>query len=688
MTRKTSRPGLLDRSCLSVSVLLMLFWSTTNAPSLAERETQSQPFRWGQFSKIIKDRDNLSPKEQKQELERQQNRKKYNAEHSLSEDTYTKYSLDQLLSGVDWKLICPAGAATLKVERCPFTDPKAMRGFSDLASCLDARKIQINHPTARISDIAFVQTLDTEVRNKSNARLSFRCSSPTSNTIHILLKDKKRGQTIWQDSLKLFPEEQEYDKSFALPPFSSGDCTLSFELGTSPGLTSLSCLSLRLDDPDPAVQRLDQETRKWFTASYTNLLKFTPAEINGRIKRLRQGVLTIAVVDKAHKPVPKARVEVTMLRHYFPFGCNFNGLKPEDHSLAQRNYQGRFAEVFNYAKLPCYWNEVESKPGKRDFSKIESMAKWCGANNIIPIAYDLVSPFHIPAWASKDYHAAIGQLRATVIDSIDHLSNLIKHWDVVDGALLAQFCSKDNLMEQWLQQDKLAGVAGRALVWAHAANSKNKLTLIVNELFTTTHYPNLYANLRQQSNLPDVIGLALPMQNKQLSIDDIWHVCSNVETFDKDLYLMDLAVVSAEPRPKAAFTTTYSDWHSTSNGETKQADFVDKLYRALFSNRNVSGIFWRDFSDRGAFMGAPDGLLRADGTPKPAYNRLANLIRKEWWTNSSSLCDQKGITTTVAFFGDYKVTVRDDKGHITRGTLSFTPSTQLEIRTITIDNSI
>ena len=53
--------------------------------------------------------------------------------------------------------------------------------------------------------------------------------------------------------------------------------------------------------------------------------------------------------------------------------------------------------------------------------------------------------------------------------------------------------------------------------------------------------------------------------------------------------------------------------------EAQQAQEVEDLYRVLFSHPSVEGITWWDFSDQGAWMKAPAGLLRKDMSPRPAY---------------------------------------------------------------------
>jgi endo-1,4-beta-xylanase len=58
------------------------------------------------------------------------------------------------------------------------------------------------------------------------------------------------------------------------------------------------------------------------------------------------------------------------------------------------------------------------------------------------------------------------------------------------------------------------------------------------------------------------------------------------------------------------------------------------LYALLFAHPAVHALTWWDFSDRGAWQGAAAGLVRQDMSPKPAYERLRELIKGEWWTRA------------------------------------------------------
>ena len=99
------------------------------------------------------------------------------------------------------------------------------------------------------------------------------------------------------------------------------------------------------------------------------------------------------------------------------------------------------------------------------------------------------------------------------------------------------------------------------------------------------------------------------------------------------------------------------DWPSTPEGEARQAAELELHYRSLFGHPAVASITYWGMADRGAWLNAPAGLVRRDGTPKPGYFALRDLIRREWWTPSQTLrTDGSGRVTVSGVKGRYRLT--------------------------------
>jgi hypothetical protein len=45
-------------------------------------------------------------------------------------------------------------------------------------------------------------------------------------------------------------------------------------------------------------------------------------------------------------------------------------------------------------------------------------------------------------------------------------------------------------------------------------------------------------------------------------------------------------------------------------------------------------------------------------SPKPAYDRLQELIKKQWWTNTEGRTNEQGEFATRAFYGTHLLTAQ------------------------------
>ncbi|MES1169262.1 MAG: 1,4-beta-xylanase, partial [Leifsonia sp.] len=102
------------------------------------------------------------------------------------------------------------------------------------------------------------------------------------------------------------------------------------------------------------------------------------------------------------------------------------------------------------------------------------------------------------------------------------------------------------------------------------------------------------------------------------------------------------------------------DWPSTPEGEERQADELVRHYRSLVAHPLVEAITYWGITDAGAWLGAPIGLVRADGTPKPSYDALRSLVKEDWWLSPTrSLTDEHGRVSVSGFSGDYLLRAGD-----------------------------
>jgi hypothetical protein len=135
-------------------------------------------------------------------------------------------------------------------------------------------------------------------------------------------------------------------------------------------------------------------------------------------------------------------------------------------------------------------------------------------------------------------------------------------------------------------------------------------------------------------------------------LQTVWDTCDAYAKLGLPIHFTETTIVSGAQRAKDM------GWDDTTpRGEAAQAEQTVNFYTALFAHPAVEAITWWDFSDHGAWQGAPAGLLRRDMSPKPVYDRLMSLIREQWWTKTQTQTGAAGQAEVRAFYGKHRVTV-------------------------------
>ncbi|GAB3055424.1 hypothetical protein GCM10027053_15340 [Intrasporangium mesophilum] len=107
------------------------------------------------------------------------------------------------------------------------------------------------------------------------------------------------------------------------------------------------------------------------------------------------------------------------------------------------------------------------------------------------------------------------------------------------------------------------------------------------------------------------------------------------------------------------------DWPTTPDGEARQADEIVRHYRTVVWHPAVESPTYWGITDHGAWLGAPSGLLRRDGSRKPSFNALHDLIRREWWYPRTTMRpDGTGAVRQYGFAVHYRVAASGVDAHV------------------------
>jgi GH35 family endo-1,4-beta-xylanase len=180
------------------------------------------------------------------------------------------------------------------------------------------------------------------------------------------------------------------------------------------------------------------------------------------------------------------------------------------------------------------------------------------------------------------------------------------------------------------------------------------LKLVINDYDTAPSYHQLLKTLIEAGAPVDIIGQQCHMHDGPWSVTKTWEVLNRLSQLKRPILMSELSVLSG-PKRQIDWYNNVPGWNTDPENEQKQADFLEQWYRLVYSHSNTVGIVVWNYTDRGAWLGAPVGFLRKDGTPKPAFERLHALINERWRTNGEFTTDEQGrVMVPQAYEGWYE----------------------------------
>ena len=390
---------------------------------------------------------------------------------------------------------------------------------------------------------------------------------------------------------------------------------------------------------------------------------WSDAQIDQRIQQYRTAEVTLTITDAAGKPV-QGEVAIEQTRHKFLFGCNAYMLGRCGDASAETTYRKQFAGLFNFATLPFYWGAYEHQETHPDVDRLRRMATWCAENNIRPKGHPLCWHNVAPKWLyDRDVDAIERAELARIEREVTTFRGLIDTWDVVNEVIDTPGNENGrNPIARWCQKLGRAGLINAAFTRARKHNPDT--TLLLNDYRVDDAYAKVIRECLDADIPIDVIGLQSHMHTGVWSPEKLWQVCERFAPFGKPLHFTELTILSGPLKSHPNWNQSHPDWRTTPEAEARQAEQVRRFYRLAFSHPAVEAITWWDFSDRGAWMTAPAGLLRQNMTPKPAYHVLEKLIKQDWWTAPQKLTpDPTGQIHFRAYLGAYRLTTGNQTTH-------------------------
>jgi endo-1,4-beta-xylanase len=376
----------------------------------------------------------------------------------------------------------------------------------------------------------------------------------------------------------------------------------------------------------------------------------------------------LLVTDQTGQPLGDTDLEVRQLSHAFAFGnigFDFIELANGRGSAGDAVLAAHWLELFNTATLPFYWGGFEPEPGVPHTGELLATARWFAARGVQLKGHPLVWHTLQPRWLLDLPPDELEQrLRARVRREVGDFRGLVDTWDAINEVVIMPvFTAEDNAITRFARARGRFAAVRLAFDEARAANPS--ATLLINDFDQSSAYECLIEGLLEAGVPLDAIGLQTHMHQGYRGEEATLAIVERFARYGLPLHFTETSLVSGHLMPPEIVDLNdyvVDAWPSTPEGEERQADEVVRHYRTLVSQPAVAAINYWGITDRGAWLGAPIGLVRADGSLKPSYVSLHRLIKGDWWLAPTRLrTDADGRLRITGFLGDYRLDVPDGR---------------------------
>lgn len=377
----------------------------------------------------------------------------------------------------------------------------------------------------------------------------------------------------------------------------------------------------------------------------------------------RKAGACVRLIHADGTPAAHREIAVDQTAHRFLFGCGaFESMAaqqspdPARRALAEANVQ-KWLGLFNYGTLPFYWGRYEPVPGHTAKEATMAAAQSLRAHGVTlkghPLCWHTVCADWLLAYDNEEiFRRQIERIHREVSD----FRGVISLWDVINEVvIMPDFDKYDNAVTR-LCREKGRVALVKAVFEAAKACDPNA-TLLINDFNTSEAYAHLIEDLLSAGVPIGAIGIQSHQHQGFWGLGKLGEVLHRFERFGLPLHFTENTLISGHLMPPDIVDLNdyqVDVWPTTPEGEARQAEEIATMYSALFAHPLVEAITSWDFTDD-CWLHAPAGLLRADGTEKPAYEALRSLIHGAWETHERLVTDADGCLRFTGFKGDYRL---------------------------------
>lgn len=403
-------------------------------------------------------------------------------------------------------------------------------------------------------------------------------------------------------------------------------------------------------------------------------------EARRTIPQSRMGAADVLVTDRQGKPVAGAVVTITQLSSDFLFGV-FEGSPYNAKAFDIARDAG-----FNLATVLLGWGWTDTAPP-------DSIQKTFGIRALAKHGYSVKA--HGVVWL-QDYGILPDRARSmsseALLDAmLAHESSLLSAfaedvsvWEAMNEPNVTNVVAMPRTLVHDLIRKSADQIAQHGLPLingAHEGDFGRKFALYLPDGSPENDWNMTYsAFLREAAfvgslNPVGIVGLQYypgfhfnasfgGLQGPATTPGWFHDLLDRYAAFERPLHITEFSLPSTYDED---WTSGY--WREPWN-EAAQADYAEIIYTLAFAHPAVHSISWWDIMDTKSSV-VTGGLLHADGSPKPVFNRLVSLL--DDWTRHTAegATDASGKVALPGYGGDYIVRVtfpggekREERIHI------------------------
>ena len=323
-----------------------------------------------------------------------------------------------------------------------------------------------------------------------------------------------------------------------------------------------------------------------------------------------------------------------MKNENFLFGCGaFDVLcyvnateESEKEKYSKRTKE--WLDLFNYGTLPFYWGTYEPTEGDVRQAEMDKCVEFLTARGVTLKGHPLCWHTVCADWLlSYDDKTIFEKQLERINREVSHFKGRISYWDVInETVILPVFNKYDNAVS------RICARYGRMTlikeVFAAAKAADPEAQLLINDFNTTDKYEKVIEECLQAGVPIDAIGIQSHQHQGYWGAKKIKEVIERFSRFGLPVHFTENTLLSGmlmPPEIEDLNDYQVKSWDTVPFMEIRQQEELAEMYGILLNSPSVKAATYWDFAD-GAWLNAPSGLVRVDGTPKPAYDRLKSIV--------------------------------------------------------------